>query len=76
MRAAYGFVRSRRVAGARTRLRHTEAALFVASLIFLASYAVRVLGHGHLPESVLDLCLALTFAAWALLAVGSPCTRA
>ncbi|MGN9756950.1 potassium channel family protein [Streptomyces sp. SD31] len=51
------------------RRRHTEVALFGASLIFLASYAVRVLGHGHLPPAVLDLCLALTCAAWALFAV-------
>ncbi|MFI6014282.1 potassium channel family protein [Streptomyces sp. NPDC051243] len=49
--------------------RHTEVALLVASMIFLASYAVRVLGHGQLPEPVLDLCLALTFAAWAAFGV-------
>ncbi len=38
-------------------------------MIFLASYAIRVLGHGQLTDTVLDLCLALTFAAWALFVV-------
>lgn len=41
----------------------------MASFVFLASYAVRVLGDGHLSESALDLCLALTFTAWALFGV-------
>lgn len=41
----------------------------MASLVFLISYAVRVLGDGRLPKAVLDLCLALTFAAWALFGV-------
>ncbi|WP_369167972.1 potassium channel family protein [Streptomyces sp. R28] len=49
--------------------RHTEIALFVASQIFLASYAVRVLGHGHLSEAERDLCLTLMFAAWAVFGV-------
>ncbi|MDC0767668.1 potassium channel family protein [Streptomyces sp. HD] len=49
--------------------RHTEIPLVVASFVFLASYAVRVLGDGHLSESALDLCLALTFTAWALFGV-------
>lgn len=49
--------------------RRTEIPLVVTSLIFLASYAVRVLGDGHLPGTVLDLCLALTFAAWAVFGV-------
>ncbi|MFE0254945.1 potassium channel family protein [Streptomyces sp. NPDC059010] len=49
--------------------RHTEIPLFVASFVFLASYAVRVLGDGHLSETALDLCLALTFTAWALFGV-------
>ncbi|NUP23066.1 MAG: two pore domain potassium channel family protein [Streptomyces sp.] len=49
--------------------RHTEIPLIVASFVFLASYAVRVLGDGHLPETALDLCLALTFTAWALFGV-------
>ncbi|MCL8012584.1 potassium channel family protein [Streptomyces sp. AS02] len=48
---------------------HTEIPLVLASLIFLVSYAVRVLGHGHLPQPVLDLCLALTFTAWAIFGV-------
>ncbi|KUN97306.1 potassium channel family protein [Streptomyces caeruleatus] len=47
----------------------TEIPLGVASLVFLASYAIRVLGHGHLTDAVLDLCLALTFTAWALFGV-------
>ncbi|MFE6624788.1 potassium channel family protein [Streptomyces sp. NPDC008086] len=47
----------------------TETPLGVASLVFLASYAIRVLGHGHLTDAVLDLCLALTFTAWALFGV-------
>ncbi|WP_063790287.1 potassium channel family protein [Streptomyces sp. NRRL B-24085] len=42
--------------------------LAVASLAFLAAYAVRVLARG-LPDAVLDLCLAVTLAAWALFAV-------
>jgi voltage-gated potassium channel len=49
--------------------RHTEIALFVASQIFLAAYAVRVLGHVHLSEAELDLCLTLMFAAWAVFGV-------
>ncbi|WP_345008001.1 potassium channel family protein [Streptomyces shaanxiensis] len=48
---------------------HTEVPLVLASLIFLVSYAVRVLGHDHLPEPALDLCLALTFTAWTLFGV-------
>lgn len=48
---------------------HTEIPLAVASLVFLASYAIRVLGRGHLADAVLDLCLALTFAAWVLFGV-------
>jgi len=47
--------------------RRTEVPLTVASLLFLASYATRVLAHG-LPEGVQDLCLAVTFACWALFA--------
>ncbi|MFF0012404.1 potassium channel family protein [Streptomyces sp. NPDC005374] len=42
--------------------------LALASLAFLAAYALRVLAHG-LPEAALDLCLAVTLAAWALFAV-------
>ncbi len=47
---------------------HTEIPLAVASMAFLASYALRVLAPG-LPQAVLDLCLAVTLAAWALFAV-------
>lgn len=42
--------------------------LAVASLLFLVSYAVRVLGEG-LPGPVRDLCLAVTYASWALFIV-------
>ncbi|AZQ33478.1 two pore domain potassium channel family protein [Streptomyces cyaneochromogenes] len=49
--------------------KHAEVPLVLASLIFLSSYAVRVLGHGHLSQPVLDLCLALTFTAWAMFGV-------
>lgn len=45
----------------------TEIPLVLASLAFLAAYALRVLAH--LPKAALDLCLALTLAAWALFAV-------
>ncbi|MET7680869.1 potassium channel family protein [Streptomyces sp. NPDC005423] len=48
--------------------RRTEVPLAVASLVFLASYAVRVLGHG-LPRALYDLCAALLPAAWALFIV-------
>jgi voltage-gated potassium channel len=47
---------------------HTEIPLAVASLAFLAAYALRVLAPG-LPKAALDLCLAVTLAAWALFAV-------
>lgn len=45
-----------------------ETPLTVAALLFLASYAVRVLGH-ELPEAVRDACLAVTSAAWAVFAL-------
>ena len=45
-----------------------EIPLAVASLVFLASYAVRVLAPG-LHDAWQDLCLALLFTAWALFAV-------
>ncbi|MCX5080478.1 potassium channel family protein [Streptomyces sp. NPDC056121] len=45
-----------------------ETPLTLASLLFLASYAVRVLGHG-LPDAVRDACLAVTSAAWAVFAL-------
>jgi len=46
----------------------TEIPLALASLVFLASYAVRVLAPG-LHDAWQDLCLALLFTAWALFAV-------
>ncbi|WP_330303213.1 MULTISPECIES: ion channel [unclassified Streptomyces] len=45
--------------------RRTELLLGLASLVFLASYAVLVLGQG-LPAAVLNACLAAMLAAWAL----------
>ncbi|MFF1394072.1 potassium channel family protein [Streptomyces sp. NPDC058287] len=42
-----------------------ETPLTLAALLFLASYAIRVLGHG-LPDAVRDACLAVTSAAWAV----------
>ncbi|MEV0474108.1 potassium channel family protein [Streptomyces prunicolor] len=47
---------------------HTEVPLAVASLVFLAAYAVRILAH-DLPDTWQDLCLAVLFGAWALFAV-------
>ncbi|MBD0707924.1 MULTISPECIES: potassium channel family protein [unclassified Streptomyces] len=49
--------------------RRMEVPLAVASLLFLAGYAVRVLARHGLPRVWLDLCLALTLAAWALFVV-------
>lgn len=46
----------------------TEAPLGVASLLYLAAYAVLVLAPG-LPGAGRDLCLAVVFAAWAAFAV-------
>lgn len=46
----------------------TEVTLAVASMVFLASYAVRILANG-LSDTWRDLCLAVLFAAWALFAV-------
>ncbi|MFE1381119.1 potassium channel family protein [Streptomyces sp. NPDC058740] len=45
-----------------------ETPLTVTALVYLAAYAVRVLGH-HLPDAVKDLCLALTLTAWAIFLV-------
>lgn len=42
-----------------------ELPLFAASLLFLASYAVRVLAHGLAP-AWRNACLAVTVALWAL----------
>ncbi|MZD06634.1 two pore domain potassium channel family protein [Streptomyces sp. SID5785] len=48
--------------------RRTAGVLAAASLLFLASYALRVLGHG-LPGPLRDACLAVTFAAWSVFLV-------
>ncbi|MER6626759.1 ion channel [Streptomyces sp. NPDC000987] len=48
--------------------RRTGLPLAAASLVFLASYAVRVLDNG-LPDVWLNLCLALTLGSWTLFAV-------
>ncbi|MEB8336632.1 potassium channel family protein [Streptomyces endophyticus] len=48
--------------------RHNGVVLAVASLVYLAGYAVRVLGQA-LPEALRALCLALTLAAWAVFIV-------
>ncbi|MER6995819.1 ion channel [Streptomyces sp. NPDC000410] len=45
-----------------------ETPLFVASGLFLISYAIRVLAH-DLPAGWQDLCLAVTCAAWVLFVV-------
>ncbi|MFG2647529.1 potassium channel family protein [Streptomyces sp. NPDC048436] len=46
----------------------TQAPLAVASMLFLAAYAVRVLASG-LPPAGRTACLAVIFAAWAVFAV-------
>ncbi|MFD3927743.1 potassium channel family protein [Streptomyces sp. NPDC058614] len=48
--------------------RRTEIPLALASMLYLAAYAVRVLAHG-LPTVWRDACLAVLFAAWAVFAV-------
>ncbi|MGX9887713.1 potassium channel family protein [Streptomyces sp. NPDC002276] len=48
--------------------RRTEVPLAIASMVYLAAYAVRILAHG-LPGDWQDLCLVVLFAAWALFAV-------
>ncbi|MFJ5309070.1 ion channel [Streptomyces sp. NPDC088350] len=48
--------------------RRTEVPLAVASMVYLAAYAVSILAHG-LSGDGQDLCLAVLFAAWALFAV-------
>ncbi|WP_329130132.1 potassium channel family protein [Streptomyces sp. NBC_01476] len=45
-----------------------EIPLFIAALLYLGSYAVRVLDRG-LPPAWIDLCLAVTCATWASFAV-------
>ncbi|MER7952859.1 ion channel [Streptomyces sp. NPDC096079] len=42
-----------------------ETPLTVMALVYLAAYAVRILGH-DLAGPLRDLCLALTYAAWAV----------
>ncbi|MEF9881832.1 potassium channel family protein [Streptomyces sp. P9-A4] len=46
--------------------RRMEIPLAVASLVYLAGYAVRVLARHHLPQLWLNICLTATLAAWAL----------
>ena len=48
--------------------RRAGTPLAVASVLFLLSYGVRVLGEG-LPGPVRDLCLAVTYASWTLFVV-------
>ncbi|MFD7710276.1 potassium channel family protein [Streptomyces sp. NPDC059785] len=48
--------------------RRTEGPLALAALLFLAAYAVRVLGQG-LPAGWRDVCLGVVAAAWALFAL-------
>ncbi|MFJ4714714.1 potassium channel family protein [Streptomyces sp. NPDC088785] len=48
--------------------RYNGGVLAAASLLYLTSYAILVLGHG-LPAAVRDLCLAVTFASWAVFAL-------
>ncbi|MFC9846942.1 potassium channel family protein [Streptomyces sp. NPDC060223] len=48
--------------------RLTELPLGLASVLYFAAYAVRVLAHG-LPGGWRDLCLVVLFAAWAVFVV-------
>jgi len=48
--------------------RRTEIPLAVASLVYLAAYAIQVLARG-LPDDLRDLCVAVLLIAWALFAV-------
>ncbi|MEV4431153.1 potassium channel family protein [Streptomyces sp. R-07] len=48
--------------------RRMETPLTVTALVFLAAYAVRILAH-DLSGAMRDLCLALTYAAWAIFIV-------
>jgi voltage-gated potassium channel len=48
--------------------RLTELPLGLASVLYFASYAVRVLAHG-LPGGWRDICLTVLFAAWAVFGV-------
>jgi voltage-gated potassium channel len=49
--------------------RRVDFPLAMASLLYLGSYAVQVLGEDSLPDSVLDLCLSVMLASWALFVV-------
>ncbi|CAM5244911.1 hypothetical protein SNARM312S_00823 [Streptomyces narbonensis] len=46
-----------------------EAPLAVASVAYLAGYAVRILAHSHLSAGWLDVILVLTLTSWALFVV-------
>ncbi|MFF9149165.1 potassium channel family protein [Streptomyces sp. NPDC014861] len=46
--------------------RRMETPLAVASLAYLAGYAVRVLARDHLPRLGVDLCVGVVLAAWAV----------
>ncbi|MEV5971163.1 potassium channel family protein [Streptomyces sp. NPDC051921] len=48
--------------------RRTAVPLMVTSLVYLGSYAMRILGR-DLPPGWRDFCLALTFASWAVFIV-------
>ncbi|MYW65050.1 two pore domain potassium channel family protein [Streptomyces sp. SID8379] len=48
--------------------RYNGVALAVASLLYLVAYAIRVLGSG-LPDVLRDVCLVVTYAAWAVFLV-------
>ncbi|MFE2299753.1 potassium channel family protein [Streptomyces sp. NPDC059445] len=48
--------------------RRTEVPLAIGSLLFLAGYAVHVLGHG-LPAWVREACVSLVLAIWAVFLV-------
>ncbi|MEU3607990.1 potassium channel family protein [Streptomyces sp. NPDC035033] len=45
-----------------------EVPLAVASVAYLAGYAVRVLARDHLPRLGVDLCLGVILGAWAVFA--------
>ncbi|MFE5794123.1 potassium channel family protein [Streptomyces sp. NPDC056503] len=46
--------------------RRMELPLAVASLAYLAGYAVRVLARDHLPQLGVDLCVVVILGAWAV----------
>ncbi|MEU6218054.1 ion channel [Streptomyces sp. NPDC047022] len=49
--------------------RWADIPLAVASLVYLGSYAVQVLGEDSLPRLVLDLCLLVMLTSWALFVI-------